>query len=465
MTDFIAEKHLDDLRRVGDPALDEVVAATQAGELRKAAQAGRLFVGEARPQLQLLPPPEPTVAANGDKLLHAQRLFVKYGNEIGGALLLAALPQSYAARWGAGALVASSGLHHDFRQRIIGTAQFLLLVTRGADTAEAAEQMWDQAYEPGGVLDPPWKACHILRSYHARIRHDLEQRRESEPRVRALLGDRNTPPLNQEDLLAMLLTFTVSVFEVLERCGIFWSADEQEAYLHLWDVIGDRLGIGTPAVRDTLPKTAQEAMARQRWVGLRPPTIEGTRQLLDQLRRRLWWHDDREADARKADARKVDARKATDQKAADRRDQANGAREDPWTTPRPGQVLAHALLAEMARAMPPRMRSMPQLAVRKLAPTVVRDALLLGGGGLVSSLAEILPGGPLVEDPYAPPGYTNPVDARVTRLMVNEVTRHVVVHFLRTGRLTLPGLEDWSDGLVENGGGDQPRGPLRAVSR
>jgi hypothetical protein len=128
-------------------------------------------------------------------------------------------------------------------------------------------------------------------------------------------------------------------------------------------------------------------------------------------------------------------------------------------------VLAHALLAEMARAMPPRMRSMPQLAVRKLAPTVVRDALLLGGGGLVSSLAEILPGGPLVEDPYAPPGYTNPVDARVTRLMVNEVTRHVVVHFLRTGRLTLPGLEDWSDGLVENGGGDQPRGPLRAVSR
>jgi hypothetical protein len=114
-------------------------------------------------------------------------------------------------------------------------------------------------------------------------------------------------------------------------------------------------------------------------------------------------------------------------------------------------VLTHALLAEMAHAMPPRMRSVPQLAVRKLAPPVVRDALLLGGGGLVSSLAEILPGGPLVEDPYAPPGYTNPVDARVTRLMVNEVTRHVVVHFLRTGRLALPGLEDWSDGLVENG--------------
>jgi hypothetical protein len=152
-------------------------------------------------------------------------------------------------------------------------------------------------------------------------------------------------------------------------------------------------------------------------VGLRPPTVDATRQLLDQLRRRLWWCDDQVTDGRCA--------------------RAGDEREDPWETPRPGQVLTHALLAEMAHAMPPRMRSVPQLAVRKLAPPVVRDALLLGG--------------PLVEDPYAPPGYTNPVDARVTRLMVNEVTRHVVVHFLRTGRLALPGLEDWSDGLVENG--------------
>jgi hypothetical protein len=291
--------------------------------------------------------------------------------------------------------------------------------------------MWTPGYEPGGELDPPWKACHILRTYHARIRHDLQQRRKSEHRVDELLGHRNKVPLNQEDLLAMLLTFTVSVFEVLERCGIAWSPDEQEAYLHLWDVIGDRLGIGTRVVRDKLPQTSQKAMARQQWVGLRPPTVDATRQLLDQLRRRLWWCDDQVTDGRCA--------------------RAGDEREDPWETPRPGQVLTHALLAEMAHAMPPRMRSVPQLAVRKLAPPVVRDALLLGGGGLVSSLAEILPGGPLVEDPYAPPGYTNPVDARVTRLMVNEVTRHVVVHFLRTGRLALPGLEDWSDGLVENG--------------
>jgi hypothetical protein len=434
MTDLISPGDLTALRRIGDPDLDGKVAASPDRSLRTAAQAGKLFAGgQAGPDLPLPDVPKPSVSPEGQKLLHAQRLFVKHGNEIGGALLLAALPQSYAARWGAGALVASSGLHNDFRQRIIGTAQFLLLVTRGATTEREACKMWTPGYQPGGELDPPWKACHVLRTYHARIRHELDQRAHTEPRVKELLGDHNEPPLNQEDLLAMLLTFTVSVFEVIERCGIAWSTDEQEAYLHLWDVIGAHLGIGTPAVTAKLSTDLQARMQAEGWVGLRPPTVAATRRLLDQLRRRLWWRD------------------------------GNGTREDPWAAPRPGQVLTHALLAEMAHAMPPRMRSVPQLAVRKLAPPVVRDALLLGGGGLVSSLAEILPGLPIVEDDYAPPGYTNPVEARVTRLMVNEVTRHVVVHFLRTGRLALPGLEDWSDGLVENGGGDQPRRPQRVV--
>jgi hypothetical protein len=434
MTDLISPGDLTALRRIGDPDLDGAAAATEDAALRRAAQAGKLFAGGTAGSDLLLPAgPKPSIALDGTRLLHAQRLFVKHGNEIGGALLLAALPQSYAARWGAGALVASSGLHNDFRQRIIGTAQFLLLVTRGAATEREARKMWTPGYEPGGELDPPWKACRVLRMYHARIRDDLMQRADPGSRVECLLGDHNQPPLNQEDLLAMLLTFTVSVFEVMERCGIVWSPDDKEAYLHLWDVIGAHLGIGTPAVIEQLGNKLQAAMKAEGWVGLRPPTVEATRQLLDQLRRRLWWRD------------------------------GNSTREDPWAAPRPGQVLTHALLAEMAHAMPPRMRSMPQLAVRKLAPPAVRDALLLGGGGLVSSLAEILPGRPLVEDLYAPPGYTNPVDARVTRLMVNEVTRHVVVHFLRTGRLTLPGLEDWSDGLVENGGGDQPRRPQRVV--
>ena len=50
-------------------------------------------------------------------------------------------------------------------------------------------------------------------------------------------GEGHDVPLNQEDLLGTL-TFTVTVFEVLEQFGITWTRDEQEAYLRAWDKVG-----------------------------------------------------------------------------------------------------------------------------------------------------------------------------------------------------------------------------------
>ena len=50
----------------------------------------------------------------------------------------------------------------------------------------------------------------------------------------------------------MLLTLSITVFEVLESYDLTWSVDEQEAYLHLWDVVGGYLGIGNPAVIEAL---------------------------------------------------------------------------------------------------------------------------------------------------------------------------------------------------------------------
>jgi hypothetical protein len=50
-------------------------------------------------------------------------------------------------------------------------------------------------------------------------------------------------PVNQEDLLATLTAFTIIVFRALERMGIELSAHAQQAYLHLWAVVGELLGI------------------------------------------------------------------------------------------------------------------------------------------------------------------------------------------------------------------------------
>ena len=58
-------------------------------------------------------------------------------------------------------------------------------------------------------------------------------------------------PINQEDLLETLLTFTEIVFEVFDRTGIEYSEDDANAYLHTWSLIGHFLGIRA----DLLPLT------------------------------------------------------------------------------------------------------------------------------------------------------------------------------------------------------------------
>lgn len=436
MTQIIALEDLKALRRIGDPAFDSARSERGVDGAPPAPVLGRL----AHP----LQPEAPSrgvgtgkvdignVKPDPDRLLHAQYLFARFGPEIAGALLLAALPQSYAAPWGSGVLVASTGLHRDFRARILGTAQFLLLVTRGARDRDEAARFWDPDEATDDNRPAPWEVCSHLRHLHQQIRANLEYHRAKDRRVIELLGDHNAPPLNQEDLLAMLLTFTVSVFEVLERFGIRWSNDDQDAYLHLWDVIGAHLGIGTPAVTESrdLSKSLRDRVKNENWQGLRPPSIDDTRALLAQLRRRLWTASDVSPAAGK-----------------------NGNGAAPATAWRRqsqyGQVLIHALLVELAAAMPTRFRAAPATVVRSLAPPFVRDSLLLGGGGVVTSLADLLPGRGSGADDFAAPVFRNPLDAKILRLMANDVTRRATIHFLRSGQLSFPDLDEWSDGLVD----------------
>ena len=185
-------------------------------------------------------------------LREAQRLFGRFAPEISGALLIAALPQSYATTFGAHVLAAAGGLENDLVRRVRGTAQFLLVVTQLAIDDDDARRQWQPPSEqsPASGVVMPWHVCTALRLYHQTIRRKLiDDARSKGADAEADFGGK---PLNQEDLLGILLTFSITVFEVLERFGICWTADEQEAYLHLWDVIGAYLGIGSPAVRQQL---------------------------------------------------------------------------------------------------------------------------------------------------------------------------------------------------------------------
>jgi ER-bound oxygenase mpaB/B'/Rubber oxygenase, catalytic domain len=447
--EFVPTPLLDRLRLIGDPDLDPLLTPADAEKFKSGVLAHRLLSEETEISRKFFAvvPHTPLDQLDVDRLLHAQRLFATYGSEISGALLLAALPQSYAAQWASRVLVASARLQDDFRRRILGTSQFLVVVMRGAKTKGDIEKYWTKGEEPyKSTLMVPWKACLAVRLYHAAIRKTLPTRESRGEALATVLGRYNDIPINQEDLLGTLLAFTVTVFEVLERYGIAWTADDQEAYLYAWDLIGNHLGIGSDKavaeLDDDVPKelmpmgprapqlpTPEEAKSFQTrlkeegWHGLRPPTVVGTRQLQEQLRDRQWPPLDVTTPI------------------------AGGEDDTEWEGARSGRVLVRALLNELIVAMPWRMRGAPLSVMRALAPPIVRQRLSLGGSGIVLSLVDLLPKRHAIIDRFTAQPVANPVAGGILRWMANQVTTHVIVTFTRNGDIRLPGLETWSKGL------------------
>ena len=75
-----------------------------------------------------------TYGADVEEMIRQARdLFVRYGDEISAALLLSALPESYAAEWGAPVLIAHGDLVWQLPRRIRQTALFLLAVLTETD--------------------------------------------------------------------------------------------------------------------------------------------------------------------------------------------------------------------------------------------------------------------------------------------------------------------------------------------
>lgn len=89
-------------------------------------------------------------------------------------------------------------------------------------------------------------------------------------------------PLNQEDLLGTLFTFSLVGLQVLDRGGVRLSLDDQEAYVHAWSVIGHGMGIRD----DLLPldrHDAQEVFRRiqRRAYATSPSGVELTSAAID----------------------------------------------------------------------------------------------------------------------------------------------------------------------------------------
>ncbi|HEY6427627.1 MAG TPA: oxygenase MpaB family protein [Acidimicrobiales bacterium] len=239
----ITDALLDELSFVGDPAADEVVA--KHAKCQTADDPASL-VGGIAAHLELPPerrsPPIDAYLADvpplpdwADPALieRSASFFDSRGVTIGSALFCASLPEAYAAARGARVLMLTAEMVTDPVRRINETAQMVFdTVSRGGLAPGAGRGYQD---------------IRRVRLMHAAVRYLIEH----DPTVQQTTVEApgrswNVTagvPLNQEDLLGTLLSFSTVVLDTLDRQGIGYERADAEAYLHTWCVAAALLGI------------------------------------------------------------------------------------------------------------------------------------------------------------------------------------------------------------------------------
>ncbi len=200
------------------------------------------------------------------KIKQGQQIFEEWGFLIILCLFCASLPASYAAANGVKVLHTTARLDTDARRRVMETGQFLMdvLAVGGLDDEGKGR-----------------RAIQKVRLMHAAVRHLIKARNELTP---GMWHPEWGTPINQEDLAGSLLTFSYVVAEPLPRLGVHLSAEEVDAYLHLWNVIGHLQGVSDELlVRDVSDATALVDAIRRRQFRASPEGQELTRALMELL--------------------------------------------------------------------------------------------------------------------------------------------------------------------------------------
>ena len=226
---------LDALREVGDQPADDYVK--QNGPTWGYGGGIRQVIS----RLRSLPGNDPFVrdwrAANGpsqpqlDGLVGGQRFFSDWGLDIVVALWCAALPADYAAPKGVAVLQQASQLDNQ--------------ATAARRIAETG-RMIEAVCAPDGLMPGHEGFVRVrdVRLLHACIRAELLNGGNFAAPVLGV-------PVNQEDLLGTLLSFTTVVFSGLRRLGLPIDDAGCSSYLQLWAVVGEHLGIQeAAAIRD-----------------------------------------------------------------------------------------------------------------------------------------------------------------------------------------------------------------------
>jgi len=199
--------------------------------------------------------------ANFKQMQVGSAFFARYASLIMNMLGLLSLPYCYAAGDGARVLYFSERLRNDVGKRLKETGDFV----------------W-QVMAPG-AFGPEGQGFAIIvkvRMMHAMARYYTLQSGQWQ-------GDWGRP-VNQEDMAGTNLSFSLLVIRGLRKLDIAVSYADQQAFMHLWNVVGFLLGLD----KRLLPENGQQAIALEQAISRRQikPSEEGralTKSLTDYI--------------------------------------------------------------------------------------------------------------------------------------------------------------------------------------
>jgi hypothetical protein len=188
--------------------------------------------------------------ADPAKIAVGEQLFGEFGISSCTTLACASLPECYMMKNGIHVLAMTQRLKQHAQRRVLETAQMIMAV------------MFPGGLKPNGV---GVRTAQKVRLMHAAIRflilHPAAPARPPGNLADVMLQEAWNPafgqPINQEDLLFTLMTFSHVGVRSLDRLGANLTSEQKDAYIHCWNVTGFIMGIR----EDLLPKDHVEAEA------------------------------------------------------------------------------------------------------------------------------------------------------------------------------------------------------------
>lgn len=237
---------LDSMREQVDPLADAVVAeVVRSGGIEAFGEMMRQLVNNRDAIPETLPPivhayfeKTQSLPAWADRTLieKGEDVFELYGPEMITMLFFVSLPYAYATKKGSNVLAITAELTKRVHRRIFRTAQFIMDV------------MQEGGLGPNGR---GIRSAQKVRLIHASIRYYIAHK----PHWKTQWDPSWGMPINQEDMAGTMMDFSTAVLRGMQRARVRLSAEEKEAYLHCWKVVGHIIG-----VRDELmPANVEDA--------------------------------------------------------------------------------------------------------------------------------------------------------------------------------------------------------------